>query len=82
MDPVAKRVCKIISTLTAIDVANLHPQDRLREDLGLDRIARLELISTMAEEFQLDVELGEAQKLVDVQGLIDFARRRSQGERA
>ncbi len=77
MDQVAQRIYAVIGTVTGIDVEGIRPQDRLRQELGLDRVGKLELISAMAEEFQLDVEPQEARKITNVQGMIDFARRRS-----
>ena len=78
MDDIAQRVLAIISTMTAIDALNISPQARLREDLGLDRVGTLELISAVAEAFQLDVEPVEAKRIRDVQDLIALARVRSQ----
>ena len=79
MDSVREQVLASVGAMTAVEVANIRMKDRLCEDLGLDRVAKLELISTIAEELQLDVELLEAKKIVDVQGLIDFAGLRLPG---
>ena len=79
MDSVRERILASVGAMTAVEVANIRMKDRLCEDLGLDRVAKLELISTIAEDLKLDVELGEAKKIIDVQGLIDFAGLRLQG---
>lgn len=74
MGTVNERILASVSARTTIDAASIRVKDRLCEDLGLDRVARLELISTIAAELQLDVELREANEIADVHGLFDLAR--------
>lgn len=78
MNSVRERVLAIVSTMVAIDAARIRPKDRLLEELGLDRVAKLQLISQIAEDFLLDVEFGEADRIIDVEGLIDLAELRRQ----
>jgi acyl carrier protein len=37
------------------DVSNIRPQDRLREDLGLDSLAMIELLFKIEEHFDLEI---------------------------
>ena len=37
------------------DVSKIHPQDRLREDLGLDSLAMIELLFKIEEHFDLEI---------------------------
>lgn len=69
------QVRKILSNLTNIPPASIRPQDRLREDLGLDSVGSMELLSMLAEEFDIDVEMEEAAGVADVAGLLALARR-------
>jgi len=69
------QVRKILSNLTNIPPASFRPQDRLREDLGLDSVGSMELLSMLAEEFDIDVEMEEAAGVADVAGLLALARR-------
>ncbi|MDP2311569.1 MAG: acyl carrier protein [Pseudomonadota bacterium] len=69
------RVRQILSDLTAVPVAEIKIGDRLREDLGLDSVGSMELLSMLAEEFDIDVEMEEAAAVADVAGLMALARR-------
>ena len=69
------RVRRILSNLTNIPAGEIKGGDRLREDLGLDSVASMELLSMLAEEFDIDVEMEEAAAVSDVAGLMGLARR-------
>ena len=51
---------KIIGDLTAIVPSEIQNSDRLREDLGMDSVSSMELISMLSEELDIEVELEEA----------------------
>lgn len=70
------RIFAILSNLSAVPAADIRRADRLREDLGMDSVASMELISMLSEEFAIDVELEEAARIVDVEGLLTLAERR------
>lgn len=70
-----ERVRRILSDLTAVPAAEIKTGDRLREDLGLDSVGSMELLSMLAEEFDIDVEMEEAAAVSDVAGLMELARR-------
>ncbi len=69
------RVRQILSDLTNVPPADIRAGDRLREDLGLDSVGSMELLSMLAEEFDIDVEMEEAAAVADVAGLMALARR-------
>jgi acyl carrier protein len=70
------RIYRILSELSAVPVTEIHAGDRLREDLGLDSVGSMELVSMLSEEFAIDVELEEAVQITDVAGLMTLASRR------
>ena len=70
------RIYRILSDLSAVPVAEIKDADRLREDLGLDSVGSMELVSMLSEEFAIDVELEEAVQITDVAGLLVLASRR------
>lgn len=69
------QVRKILSDLTNIPSSEIKPGDRLREDLGLDSVGSMELLSMLAETFDIDVEMEEAAAVSDVAGLMALAQR-------
>lgn len=73
--PTEQRILRILSDLTAVPVDDIKPGDRLREDLGLDSVGSMELLSMLAEEFDIEVEMEEAVSIDSVGGVMDLARR-------
>lgn len=70
------QIRKILSDLTAIPVERIQDGDRLREDLGLDSVASMELLSMLAETFDIDVSMEEAMQADTVGSVMELARRR------
>jgi acyl carrier protein len=68
------RVIHLIAQLSTMKEADIRPHHRLREDLGLDSVCSMELLSMLAEDLGLDVSLEEAVKVGTVQGAIAMAR--------
>ena len=75
---VNERIIWIISQLSATKPGEIKPEDRLREDLGLDSVCSMELLSMLAEEFDLDIEVEEAVGVTTVAGTIEMAHRHLQ----
>ena len=73
-----KRIIYMISQLSSVRPAEIRLQDRLREDLGLDSVCSMELISMLAEELDLDVALEEAMAVTTVAGAVEMAQRHLQ----
>ena len=65
----------IITELTAVPEAEINLEDRLREDLGMDSVSSMELISMLSEELDVDVELEDAMAVTDVKGVIALTQR-------
>jgi acyl carrier protein len=64
---VADRVYAIVAELTSTTRAEIKGGDRLREDLGLDSMQSMELLSRVSEEFEIDPDM---EKVMNV-GTID-----------
>lgn len=73
------RIRRILSDLTAVPTDRIHDGDRLREDLGLDSVASMELLSMLAETFDIDVSMEEAMAAETVGAVMDLAKRRLDG---
>jgi acyl carrier protein len=72
---VEDRVRKMIHDVTAIPVDQILMEQRLREDLGMDSVRAMELVSVLDEEMGVEVELDEALAVNTVQAVVDLARR-------
>ena len=76
MDDDTRRIFRILTELTTIPAAEIRRTDRLREDMGMDSVTRMELVSMLAEEFDIDIEMEEAVGIDDVGALLDLAAKR------
>ncbi len=46
--------------------------DRLREDLGLDSLHSMELLSSITEKYEVDVEVEQVQEIKTVGDIVSF----------
>lgn len=74
-DELATRVTGMVAQLTTVKAQDIKSTHRLREDLGLDSVCSMELLSMLAEELDLDVPMEEAARVDTVAGAIELARR-------
>lgn len=69
------RVIDLIAQLSTVRRADIKPQDRLRDDLGMDSVSSMELLSLLAEELELDIPVEEATAVTTVAEALAMARR-------
>jgi acyl carrier protein len=70
-----QRIVNILAQLCSVRASEIKMEDRLREDLGLDSVGSMELLSMLAEELNLDVPLEEAMAVTTVGSAVEMARR-------
>lgn len=70
-----QRIIHMISQLSSVRPTEIKPADRLREDLGLDSVCSMELLSMLAEEFDLDIAIEEAMAVTTVGGAVEMAQK-------
>ncbi len=70
-----ERVLSMVAQLTPVRATDIRFEHRLREDLGLDSVCSMELLSMLAEELDLDVPMEEAAQVTTVAGTVEMARR-------
>ncbi|MBF0302423.1 MAG: acyl carrier protein [Desulfamplus sp.] len=72
------KVRKIIAEkLSRVDIEDVLPEASLVDDLGADSLALVELMMTMEEQFEIDMDEDESDKLKTVQDVIDYIKSRS-----
>ncbi len=75
MSSLDARIFDIVAQLTTVDRSKIKKTDRLREDLGMDSVSSMELLSMLAEDLDLDIEMEEAVEVTTVGGVIEMAQR-------
>lgn len=76
MDDLNQSVAEMIAQLTTLSADAVQPSMRLREDLGLDSVASMELLSMIAEEYDIDIDTDEAMQINTVAGVVEMIARR------
>jgi acyl carrier protein len=69
---VEEKVQKIIMDQLGVSAEEVKPEASFMEDLGADSLDLTELIMAMEEEFGLEIEDDDAQKLLKVQDAVTY----------
>ena len=67
-----KRILQIIAKQLGIEEGDINGQSSVVEDLGADSLDVVELIMALEEEFDLEIPDTEAEKIVNVQNILDY----------
>lgn len=74
---VEEKVKAIIVDQLGVTAEEVKPESSFVEDLGADSLDLTELIMAMEEEFGLEIDDEEAQKLIKVKDAIDYISSKS-----
>jgi acyl carrier protein len=75
---VEAKVKKIIAEkLQGVDIEDVVPEASLVDDLGADSLALVELIMSMEEAFDIDIDDDDAEKMITVNDAIEYIRKKS-----
>lgn len=72
MSDVAEKVKKIIVDQLGVSADEVKPEASFVEDLGADSLDLTELIMAMEEEFSIEIDDEEAQKLLKVKDAVSY----------
>jgi len=71
------KVFKVISEKLEIDLDEIVPEASFVDDLGADSLDLVELIMSMEEEFEIDIDDKDAEKLKKVQDVLTYLEKHS-----
>jgi len=75
---VETKIKKVIAEkIPGLDIEDIQPEASLIEDLGADSLTIVELIMSMEEIFDIEIDDEDAEKLVTVQDAIDYIKSKS-----
>ena len=69
------RTIELIAEVIEVDASAIGADQRLREDLGLDSLQSLELLSLLGEELRIELPMEEALDLDTVEDACAFVER-------
>jgi len=73
--PSRDHIISMVAKILKLDPTGINGTDRLREDLGMDSLASLELLSCISDELDVDIELDEAMEMATVDDACTFVER-------
>lgn len=75
---VETKVKKVISEkIPEVDIEDIVPEASLIEDLGADSLTIVELVMSMEEVFDIEIDEEDTERLRTVQDAIDFIKAKS-----
>ena len=77
MSDVTEKVKKIIIDQLGVSAEEVKPEASFVEDLGADSLDLTELIMAMEEEFDIEIDDEEAQKIATVQDAVNYIKAHS-----
>ncbi len=69
---VEDKVKNIIAEKLSVDLNEVVPEASFVDDLGADSLDLVELIMSMEEEFDIDIDDEDAEKMLSVKDAIDY----------
>lgn len=67
-----EKILNTIAETLKINVKNLNEQNDYSNTKGWDSLATTNIIIALEEEFDIDIELDDAEKFISVKGIIDI----------
>jgi acyl carrier protein len=65
----------ILSEVAEVELSKIRGTDRLREDLGMDSLSSLELLSLLGEKLRIHLEIEDAMDIRTVDDACAFVER-------
>lgn len=69
-----EKINSIIAEKLSVEEKEITPESNFIDDLGADSLDIVELIMSLEEELNIDIADEEAEKLITVQSVYDFAK--------
>ncbi len=69
------RMQTLVAEILEIEPSQIHPESRLREDLGMDSLGSLELLSSISEELGIHLDIDDAMGIVTFHDACAFVER-------
>ncbi|MBE0477797.1 acyl carrier protein [Candidatus Aerophobetes bacterium] len=71
-DEILKKVKQITSEQLGVEESQITMEAKFVDDLGADSLDTVELVMALEEEFDIEISDEEAEKLTNVQKVIDY----------
>lgn len=69
-------IYKILAQSIGVPQEDIEPKHHLIDDLGADSLTTVEIVLSLEEEFDIDIEDSESEELFTVQDILDYMKGR------
>ena len=69
-------VARLLTEQLGINLDTIRPESEIAKDLGADSLDHVEIIMYAEEEFDIDIDDDESDRIVTVRDLVDIVDRR------
>lgn len=78
---VADRVKEIVVEQLGVKAEEITPNSSFVDDLGADSLDTVELVMALEEEFGIEIQDEQAEKITTIQQAVDFIEKQKHGEK-
>jgi len=75
-DELEKKVFELISNAAAVTADRVKPESKIEDDLGIDSIDTVELALFLEDEFDIEINDEDFNKIKTVQDVIDYMKKK------
>jgi len=70
-EQIRKDLVEVLAKLAGLEADKIGDEDRLREDLGLDSLQSMELLSRVSDQYELDLEVEDVMDVETVGDVVN-----------
>ncbi len=71
-----ERVKEILAEELSLELDEIKDDSDIREDLGADSLDMVQLVMSLEDEFDLEIENDEIQSVTTVEGIVEFIKKK------
>lgn len=74
IDPseVTDRIVTVVKNFDKVDPANVNPDSKFEDDLGLDSLDSVEVVMAIEDEFAIEIPDAEADKIASISDAVEY----------
>uniref|UniRef100_A0A7S2SKU6 Acyl carrier protein n=1 Tax=Eucampia antarctica TaxID=49252 RepID=A0A7S2SKU6_9STRA len=74
LDPseVTDRIVSVVKNFDKVDPANVQPESKFEDDLGLDSLDSVEVVMAIEDEFAIEIPDAEADKIASIADAVEY----------
>lgn len=76
MSTIQERVANVVAYQLGVHLSDVKPETKFIDDLGADSLDQIEVVMALEDEFEIEIDDEEAEKIMTVQQAVDYLAQR------